>query len=169
MEIEVYRMEGKAMTRRSNCGQAFLECALFAPALLIILLGGYASVRTAILKSRAESAAITETLRAGRNLPGIGRDLSRSVLPDDRAVQIRNARGRNALPLPPPLPSFAGRSSATVTLRKEWREIGTPRWLPTAHIERTTELGADCWERETPSGKKARGWIRAVVLLGAIR
>lgn len=162
-------MEEDTMRPRCDSGQAILELALAVPILLIVLLGAYASVRTAFLKSRAESAVFTETLRAGRNLPGISRDLSRSVFPDDRSVQIRNARERDVRLLPSPLPSFAGRSSATVILRKEWREVGNPRWLPTAHIERKTELGADCWGKDTPSGKKARRWIRAAVLLGAIR
>lgn len=162
-------MEEGTMMHRCDRGQAILELALVLPILLIVLLGAYASVRTAFLKSRAESAVFTETLRTGRNLPGIGRDLSRSVLPDDRAVHIRNARERDVRLLPPPFPSFVGRSSATVTLRKDWGEVGNPRWLPTAHIERKTELGVDCWEKETTSGRKARRWIRAAVMLGAIR
>jgi len=60
------------MTVHRDEGQALLEIVLTMPILLVLLLGAYASTRTSILKSRAESAAFTETLRVGRNYRGMG-------------------------------------------------------------------------------------------------
>ena len=157
------------MTVRSDKGQAILEVALVLPILLIILSGAYASVCTALLKSRAESAALTEALRAGRNHAGIGHHLSHSVTSGGRSVAVRSSPQGKARLLPPPFPALTGRTKATVTVRKEWMEIGVPGWLPEVRIERNAELSADSWGKETSSGKNAQRWIRASVVLGAIR
>ncbi|MGZ9196372.1 MAG: hypothetical protein ACXW4I_08040, partial [Candidatus Deferrimicrobiaceae bacterium] len=82
------------MTNRRESGQSLLEMAVGLPLLLILLLGAYASTRTAILKSRSESVAFAEALRAGRNLPGIEQELSRSILPEGKEVDIRAGGGK---------------------------------------------------------------------------
>jgi len=157
------------MRKRREKGQALVEAALGLPILLILLVGAYASTRTAILRSRAESASFTEALRIGRNLPGIERDLSRSILPVGETVDVRSDREGKSRLLPAPFPLLAGKTAAAAEVRYPWREIGNPRWLATANILQKTELDADCWGKATSSGKSVRRWIRGFVLLGAIR
>jgi len=157
------------MTNSRNRGQTIVETALALPILLILILGGYASVRTAILKSRSESAAFVETVRAGRNLPGIERELSQSILADDGTVDIRGGQPRKSRLLPAPFPLLAGKTGATVKVGKQWKEIGGPRWLPAANIHQEMEIHVDCWGKEAPSGKSIRQWVRGFVVLGAIR
>ncbi len=157
------------MTNRRERGQSLVELVLVLPILLILLLGAYASSRTAILKSRAESASFAEALRAARNLPGIEQELSRSVIAEEREVAIQSRGEEKTRMLPAPFPSIAGKTTATADVRHRWREIGNPRWLPPAHILRETELHADCWGKETSSGKSVKRWIRGFVVLGAIR
>lgn len=157
------------MTNRRNKGQALLEMALTMPILLALLLGAYASARTSLLKSRAESAAFTEALRTGRNHRGIERELSSSITSGEATVDIRSARNRDSRLLPAPFPALAGRTTAAVEVRKTWAEIGSPRWLPAVRILQRTTSNVDCWGNDTPSGKRMRRWVRGFVLLGAIR
>lgn len=150
-------------------GQALLEIVLTIPVLLVLLLGAYASTRTSILKSRAESAAFTETLRVGRNYRGIERELSMSILPEEETVDIHSVRNKGGRLLPAPFPSLAGRTTAAVEVRKRWNEIGAPRWMPTVRILQKTESNVDCWGKDTSSGKRVRQWVQGFVLLGVIR
>jgi hypothetical protein len=160
--------EGKMTDRREN-GQSLLEVAIGLPLLLVLLVGAYASTRTAILTSRSESVAFTEALRAGRNLAGIENELSRSILPDGREVYIQAGQGKPARLLPVPFPRLAGTTTASAEVRHAWREIYTPRWLPPAKILRNAELHADCWGETTSSGKSIHRLIQGYVLLGVIR
>jgi hypothetical protein len=157
------------MIKHRNKGQALLEIVLFLPVLLVLLLGAYASTRTSILKSRAESAAFTETLRVGRNYRGIERELSVSILPEEETVDIRSVRNKGGRLLPPPFPSLAGVTTAAVEVRKKWDEIGAPRWMPTVKILQQSESNVDCWGKDTFSGKRVRQWVQGIVLLGVIR
>lgn len=157
------------MTDSRRKGQALVEVALTLPLLLILLAGAYAGARTAFLASRAESVALAEAIRAGRNLPRIEPDLSRSVAPENNSVEIRPGREGESRLFPAFLSSLSGRTTATVTVRKPWPEIGNPRWLATTNILRKTKLSADCWQKETSSGKRIRQWIRGGIVLGATR
>ena len=157
------------MKDRRKSGQSLLEVAIVLPLLLVLLLGAYASTRTAILKSRSESVAFTEALRAGRNLPGIEEKLSRSILPEDQEAEVRSEREKPSRLLPVPFPLLAGTTTATALVRHAWREIETPRWLPPAKILRNAELHGDCWGKATSSGKSIQRWIQGYVLLGVIR
>src|SRR4030067_533677 len=82
LEIKIHGMAEGKMKNPQERGQALLDVAIGLRLLLILLLGAYASTRTAILKSRSESVAFAEALRAGRNLPGIEEDTSRAILPE---------------------------------------------------------------------------------------
>jgi len=157
------------MTVHRDEGQALLEIVLTMPILLVLLLGAYASTRTSILKSRAESAAFTETLRVGRNYRGIERELSMSILPEEETVDIHFVRNKGGRLLPAPFPSLAGSTTAAVEIRKRWIEIGAQRWMPTVRILQQTESNVDCWGKDTSSGKRVRQWVRGLVLLGVIR
>lgn len=150
-------------------GQALVEVALTLPILLILMAGAYAATRTAFLASRAESVAFAEAIRAGRNLPRIEPELSRSVALEKDAVEIRLGREGEFRLFPAFLPSLSGKTTATVTVRKPWTEIGNPRWLATTNILRKTKLSADCWQKETSSGKRIRQWIQGGIVLGATR
>lgn len=152
-----------------NKGQALLEIVLTMPVLLALLLGGYASTRTSILKSRAESAAFTETLRVGRNYRGIERELSMSILPEGKTVDIRSVGNRGHRLLPAPFPSLAGSTTAAVEVRKRWNEMGAPRWMPAVRILQQTESNVDCWGKDTSSGERVHRWVQGIVLLGAIQ
>ncbi len=156
------------MKPHSLRGQALLETVLLLPLLVTVLLGAYASVRTAILRSRAESSAFAHALRVGRNLPGIEQDLSRSVSSDPGSTVIRTSRGETAGILPAFIARLAGRTAATVKVQKEWAEIGAPDWLPTARLLRQATLHADCWGEKTPSGSDIRRAVSALVVLGAV-
>jgi hypothetical protein len=157
------------MASRRNSGQTLVEVAFVLPILLILLMGGYATTRTAFLKSRAESASFAEAIRAGRNLPGIEQVLSRAILPEGDEVTVRSGRKGKSRLLPAPFPSLSGKTDATVAIRKQWREIGTPRWLPQANIQEKTKVSVDCWGKDTSSGKNIRRWILGYIVLGAIR
>lgn len=157
------------MTVRRNKGQALLEIVLLIPVFLVLLLGAYASTRTSILKSRADSAAFTETLRVGRNYRGIERELSMSIHPEEETVDILSVRNRGGRLLPAPFPSLAGSTTAVVEVRKGWNEIGVPRWMPSVRILQQTESNVDCWGKDTSSGKRVRQWVQGLVLLGVIR
>jgi len=156
------------MIKHRNKGQALLEIVLLIPVLLVLLLGGYASTRTSILKSRAESASFTETLRVGRNYRRIERELSISILPEEEGVDILSGRNRGSRLLPAPFPSLAGSTTASVKVRKRWNEIGAPRWMPTVRILQQTESNVDCWGKDTSSGKRVHQWVQGIVLLGVI-
>lgn len=157
------------MTNRGEKGQTLVELALALPLLLILLLGGYASTRTAFLKSRAESSAFTEALRVGRDLRGIERELSESIIPEGKTVTIRSGRGGKSRLLPPPFPSLAGKTTSTVEARKLWKETGWAQWLPPVIISQKAELHVNCWEQDRSSGKSIRRYIRGLVVLGALR
>lgn len=157
------------MTVHRDEGQALLEIVLTMPILLVLLLGAYASTRTSILKSRAESAAFTETLRVGRNYRGIERELSMSILPEEETVDIHSVRNKGGRLLPAPFPSLAGSTTAAVEIRKRWIEIGAQRWMPTVRILQQTKSNVDCWGKDTSSGKRVRQWVQGIVLLGVIR
>src|SRR4030067_1306245 len=118
--------EGEMRNRREK-GQALVEAALGLPILLILLLGASASTRTATLRSRAESASFTEALRTGRNLPGIERDLCRSILPAGETVDVRSDREGKSRLLPSPFPLLAGRTAAARGGRAPRGGVGEPR------------------------------------------
>ncbi len=157
------------MTNLDKKGQTLVEMVLALPILLILLLGAYASTRTAFLKSRAESAAFTEALRVGRNLRGIERELSESIIPESKTVTIRAERKGNSRLLPSPFPLLAGKTASTVEVRKHWKEIEGAQWLPPVKISQKTELHVNCWGQDSSSGKSIRRYIRGLVALGAIR
>lgn len=150
-------------------GQALVEAVLLLPLLVTVLLGAYASVRTAILRSRAESSAFAQALRVGRGLSELRQDLSRSISSDPGTVVTRSARGETAGILPAFVARLAGRTTATVEARKEWDEIGAPDWLPAARPFRKASLHADCWGEKTTSGSDIRRAVGALVVLGAVR
>jgi hypothetical protein len=157
------------MAYRRNSGQTLVEVAFALPILLILLIGAYATTRTSFLKSRAESASFAEAIRAGRNLPGIEQALSRAILPEGDEVYVRSGRKGKSRLLPAPFPLLAGKTDATVSIRKQWREIGAPRWLPQANIQEKTNVSVDCWGKDTSSGNKIRRWIRGYIAMGTIR
>lgn len=157
------------MASLRDSGQSLVEVAFVLPVLLILLFGAYASTRIAFLKSRAESASFVEAIRAGRNLPGIEQPLSLAILPEGGDVSIRSGRDGKSRLLPAPFPSLSGKTDAYVSIRKHWREIGLPRWLPQVNIREKTKVSVDCWGKDTSSGKSIRRWIRGYVVLGTVR
>jgi len=157
------------MTERGEKGQTLVEMALCLPILLILLLGTYASTRTAFLKSRAESTTFAEALRVGRNLRGIEQELSRSISPERETVTIHSGRKGNSRLLPPPFPLLAGKTTSTVEVRKYWKEFWGAQWLPPVRISQKAEMHVNCWGQDSASGKSIRRHVKGLVVLGAIR
>ena len=162
------RYGGGRLIIHRNKGQALLEIVSSIPILLVLLLGTYTATRTSFLKSRAESAAFTQTLRSGRNYQGIERELSMSITPEQETVDIRSGSKRDRCLLPAPFPSLAGSTTGTVEIRKRWNEIGAPRWMPTVKIFQQVESNVDCWGKDTSSGERVRRWVNGIVLLGVV-
>lgn len=157
------------MKNRGIKGQALVETVLFLPILLIVLLGAYATTRTAFMRSRANSAAFTEAIRTGRNLGGITSELSQSVSHERETVTIKSDRTGNFRILPPPFPTLTGRTSSVVEIRKPWRELGEPPWLSPVRIKHQEKFHVDCWGKDSPSGKRVSRYVGGLVVLGVIR
>ena len=157
------------MNLRDTQGQSLVELAAALPIILILFAGFYVACRTGFLASAAHSAAQTEALRAGRGLPGIEKQLSTTLLPGDNGASVRSESGRNARLLPAPFPTLAGRSSGVASLNKEWTETGTIGGFSPLALVRRADLSADCWNRNSRSGKNIRRIIQARIALGAIR
>lgn len=162
-------METGKMIRRSAPGQVLVEMALVLPILLVLIVGAYAAARSAFLHSRSASVSFTEALRAGRNLRGIEKELSRTVLPEGGSVSIQASERKGSGLLPLPSVSLSGRTSAAVEVRKPWPEIGDPDWLPPVSIRQESEFYVDCWNSGTGSGKRIGRWILGAVALGSVR
>lgn len=154
---------------RDRTGQALVEAALALPCLLILLTGLFVAGRTVSLASSAESAAFTQTLRNGRRQTNIGDAIAKAILGNGRGVGMRTDRNRASSLAPSVLPSPEGRIRCAVRVDKDWKEAGRIASWPGLSVERRIEASVDCWDRETPSGRKTSAAVRAYVLLGSIR
>lgn len=150
-------------------GQSLVELAAALPIILAMFAGFYVACRTGFLASGAHSAAQAEALRAGRGMPGIEKQLSDTLLPDENGASVRSESGRNTRLLPAPFPSLAGRSSGIASVYKQWREIREFGGFPPLALVSRTDLSADCWNGSSGSGKNIRRMIQARIALGAIR
>jgi hypothetical protein len=151
-------------------GQGLLEVGLILPIFLLLIAGSYVCCRAVILHSAAESAALTEAIRAGRRLPGIEGKMSGDILPyDPKSVTIRfeNA-GKNRL-LPAPFPLLAGRTKGFAEIRKGWEETGGVTNFPALRATRVSEASVDCWEKRSVSGKNFRRFVEGYVATGVFR
>lgn len=157
------------MTNRDARGQTLVELALVLPIVLVMFAGLYVACRTGFLASAAQSAARTEALRAGRELPGIEKQLSADLLPGEAGASVSSESGKKARALPAPFPSLAGRSSGVASVNKEWKEAGQIGGFGPLHLSRRVDLCADCWGGTSRSGKNVRRTVRARVALGALR
>lgn len=157
------------MTMKSAGGQGLVEVALVLPFMLLLLAGTYVCCRASFLNSTAESAAQTETIRAGRQLPGIEGKMSGDILPQGRGVVIRPETGGNIAMLPIPLPSLAGRTKGIVEIREERAVISGFPYFPFLQVSRCSEASVDCWEKKSGSGKKIRYFLSGYVATGIFR
>lgn len=157
------------MTLKNARGQSLVELAVALPIILILFAGFYVACRTGFLASGAQAAAQAEALRAGRGMPGIEKQLSATLLPGDNGASVRTESGQKARLLPAPFPTLAGRSIGVASLNKEWRETGEIGGFSPLTLVRRADLSADCWNRNSGSGKNIRRIIRARIALGAIR
>lgn len=156
------------MTMNSTGGQGLVEVALVLPFMLLLLAGSYVCCRATFLHSAAESAAQTESIRAGRQLPEIGAEMSRDILPQGHGVAIRQETAGNVGLLPIPVPSLSGRTKGIVEIREEMAGISGFPSVPPLLVSRLSEASVDCWERRSRSGKKIRYIITGYVLTGAL-
>lgn len=154
---------------RGRSGQALVEAALALPCLLILLAGVFVAGRAVSLAGSAESAAWAQTLREGRRQPDIHAALARSILPGGTGVSFRTERKRSVPVLSPFLPTPEGRTRCAVRIEKDWKEAGRIAAWPDLLATRRIEASVDCWDRPTPTGRKARTLVRSYVLLRSIR
>lgn len=154
---------------KSRSGQALLEAALVLPCLLVLLAGIYVACRSASLGSAAESAAFAHLLREGRRQPDIREKIAHSLLPGGRGALLHTERKRAITMIPSFLPSMEGRTRSTAQVRKDWKEAGWIASWPSLEIDRNVEASVDCWEKQTPSGKKASRAVGAYVIAGSFR
>jgi hypothetical protein len=157
------------MEKAFNEGMALVETALVIFLLLLLLAGGYVGVRSGCLKSRAESAAQAQALRAGRRQGRLEERLAESVISGSGEVQVRSERGKRAILGVMPLPPLEGRTVGVASLGKGWDEAGKIPDLPRLELVRRAEASVDCWDRGSDSGKKVRGVVEGTVASGALR
>lgn len=153
--------------RNPTGGQGLVEVALVLPILLILLGGTYLCCRAAFLHAAAESAAQAENIRAGRQLPGIERPMSETILPEGKGVVIRTESAAKSGILPAPFPRLAGRSKGIVDIT-EGEEIGFPH-LPPVQASRSSEASVDCWGTSSASGRTLRLFVTGYVATGILR
>lgn len=146
-----------------------METALVLPCLLILLAGLFVAGRAVSLAGSVESAAFTQDLREGRRLAGIGDAIAKSILPLRNRVVLRTNRKRVSSLLPSLLPSPEGRTRCTVRVDKDWKEVGRIGSWPELSAGRWIEASVDCWDRQTPTGRKSSSAVQTYVLLRAIR
>jgi len=156
------------MTMNSASGQGLVEVALVLPVLLLLLAGSYVCCRASFLHSAAESAAQTEAIRVGRQLPGIEGKMSGGILPQGRGVVIRSDSTGNVGLHPIPLPSLAGRTKGIVEIHEEKEGISGFLCFPPLRVSRLSEASVDCWENKSGSGKKIRHFITGYVATGIL-
>ena len=149
-------------------GQALVEAALALPFLLILLAGTFVAGRAISLAGSAESAAFTQTLREGRRQASIFDAIAQSILGNGRGVATRTVRSRASSLVPTVLPSPEGRTRCIVKIDKDWKDAGGIATWPALSVDRWIEASVDCWDRKSPSGKKASTAVRAYVLLRSI-
>lgn len=154
---------------RNRSGQALVEAALALPCLLILLAGLFVAGRAVSLAGSAESAAFTQTLREGRRQASIGDGLAKSILLNGKGVAMRTDRKRVSSLVPSVLPSPEGRTRCAVRIDKDWKEAGRIVSWPALSAERWIEASVDCWNRQTPSGRKTSAAVRTYVLWRSIR
>ncbi len=157
------------MNLRCPKGQGLVETALIIPPLLLILYGTYACLRSSFLDSAAEEAAHAEAIRSGRQLAGMEREMSDSILTGGKGVRIHANTGNKTRLLPAPFPGLAGRTTVIAEIEKNWEETSAMANLPALRIRRTSEMSVDCWEKHSPSGKKIRGVVSGIVVTGILR
>ena len=156
------------MTMNSTGGQCLVEIALLLPVMLLLLAGSYVCCRATFLHSAAESAAQTESIRAGRQLSEIGAKMSRDILPQGHGVAIRQETAENVGMLPIPVLSLTGRTKGIVDIREEMAVTSGFPSVPPLTVSRLSEASVDCWERRSGSGKIIRNIITGYVVAGAL-
>lgn len=154
---------------RNRSGQALVEAALAIPCLLVLLAGLFVAGRAVSLAGSAESAAFTQTLREGRRQATIGDAVAKSILPNGKGVVLQTDRKRAFSLVPSVLPSPEGRTRCTVRVDKDWKEASRIASWPELSAERRIEASVDCWDRQTPTGRKSSTAVRTYVLMRSVR
>lgn len=167
MEIQALAEMGNPMRNRS--GQALVEAAMALPCILLLLTGLLVAGRAVSLAGSAESAVFTQVLREGRRQPSIWDGIAKSILVSGRGASTRTERKKVSNLIPSILPSPEGRTRSSVRVDKDWEEAGRIASWPTLSAERWIEASVDCWDRQTPSGRKTAAAVRAYILVRAIR
>jgi hypothetical protein len=157
------------MRKARNEGMALVETAVATFLLLLLLAGGYVGARSGFIKSRAESAAQAQALRAGRHQGGLEGSLAESVIPGGKEVRVRSERGSRASLGVLPLPPLEGRTVGIVSVGKEWDEAGNISEFPRLELVRRSEASVDCWDRGSSSGKAVRGVVEGIVASRAVQ
>jgi TadE-like protein len=167
-DLEITTLSNMGSSMRNRSGQALVETALALPCLLILLTGSFVAARAISLTGSAESAAFTLTLREGRRQASIGDNIAKSISPLGKGITVHTDRNLVSPLLPSIIPSPEGRTRCTVHIDKNWPEAGRIASWPAFSTERWIEASVDCWDRQTPSGRKASAAIRAYILLRSI-
>jgi hypothetical protein len=158
------------MTRtcRNRLGQSVVEAIVVAPLVLILLAGGHWALRTLSLSCAAEAASQARLLRAGRNLPSIDRQISRTIHPLDNAVRFELRGATRALPLSP-FAGLAGTTTSIVEVACARERAGGFLPPPDHSVRRQAQAAVDCWDRASRSGATIRRTVGAVLVTGLFR
>jgi len=157
------------MSRRRNQGQGLIEAMLLLPLLLLLVYGTYVCIRATSLDSAAEGAAHAEAIRSGRRLAGIEHEMSDSILPAGKGVQIHAESGNNSRVRQLPFSGLAGRTRGTAEIHYDWEDTVSLANLPPLRVGGISEMSVDCWDNPTPSGRKVRTAVRGFVTTGVLR
>lgn len=162
-------MGGEMKTRLiTDRGQSIVETVILLPLMLILLAGGWWAFQNISLSDAAESAAHAHLLRAGRNLPLITSELSKTIHSTDNAVRLEGGNRS----LVGGIPFFSNLSGATiasagVSCQKE--QIGAFIDLPDHNLRREAEAAVDCWGKDSRSGSSIKTTVLAVIGVSLIK
>ncbi len=168
MEIPLDRRFEKPMKARADQGQSLVESVLLLPPILLLIYGACVCIRSSSLDSAAESAAHAETIRCGRRLSSLNREIPASMGSIGQETQIRAENRSISVPSAIPLPNLVGRTFGRTDVHWIFDDMPGLEQLPSLRLTRNSQMSVDCWDRGSGSGKNIRRAVKGVVASGVL-